>query len=78
MHVSIYAAGDNEQAMGVELVLPSHGTTELDYAAIPNPDVADLAVARSDNCPAPDDEVEARRSHLRILTHRGWGNRGIS
>jgi hypothetical protein len=76
--MSIYAAGDYEQAMGVKFVLACHGTAELDYPAIPNPDVADLAVARSDNCPAPDDEVEARRSHLRILTHRGWGNRGIS
>jgi hypothetical protein len=77
MYVSIYAAGDYEQAMGIELVLPSHGTAELDYAATPNPDVADLAVARSDNCPAPDDEVEARRSHPRILAHRGWGSSGI-
>ena len=49
VHVSIYAAGDYEQAMGVELVLPRHGTAELDYPAIPNPDVADFAMARSDN-----------------------------
>jgi hypothetical protein len=57
VHVRIDPAGDNEQAMRVEFGPPGHGAAELCYPAIPQADVTDAPVARSDNLPAPDDQV---------------------
>ncbi len=60
VHVRIDAAGEDEQAIGVELVLPGHNAADPGYPPVPHPDVGDLAVAGSDDRPVADDEVKGR------------------
>ena len=55
VNVSIDAAGDDQQAVRVELLPPGHRTADLGDPAIPDPDIGDLVVARGDDGPAPDD-----------------------
>src|ERR1700722_4863151 len=68
--MGVDAAGNDEQATGVEFTHPGHRSAELSYLAVPDPDVADLTAARSDDRPATDDKVEPRSVHLSILTQR--------
>jgi hypothetical protein len=53
--VSIDSAWDDQQTVRVELLLPGHRTADLGDAAIPDPDIGDLVVARGDDGAAPDD-----------------------
>ena len=67
MNVRIDAAGDDQQAVRVELLLPAHRTADLGYPAIPDPDISDLMAARDDDGAAADDKVKIRNSHAGIL-----------
>ena len=67
MNVRIDTAGDDQQTVSAELLLPGHRTADLGYPAIPDPDISELMAARDDDGPAPDDKVKIRTSHGGIL-----------
>src|ERR1700733_11584580 len=73
VHVSVDAPGDDQQAVGAEFALAGHRAADLGYPAILHPEVGDLPMARSNDGPAADDEIETRnhRSFLIRPVRRG-------
>jgi hypothetical protein len=67
VHVRVDAAGQHQQATGVDLLGPGQGAADLGDPAVPHADVSDLAVAGSDDRSVTDDEVEGRCNHQSIL-----------
>jgi len=65
--VSVDAAGQDQQAVRADLLLPGHGPADLRYPAVSHPDIGDLLATRGDDGPAADDKLVLLDSHIGIL-----------